>query len=192
MKKFLLFVLLAVTAVAMFGGEPQRGYRGFLYFDNSICRMTYYHHNDRAGVRNTDTEWFIGASTSHGFQFNRHIFAGAGVMVSTSMPSSFGFVPVFANFRYDGMFGRFAGFGDVRAGYYFGDEGGFYFSPTVGYRMSIGRKLGVNFGVGLTLRNRNDDWRETRVNYETLEQEIILHHSRKTDALCTLRIGMDF
>ena len=39
----------------------------------------------------------------------------------------------------------------MRLGYQFGQGGGIYFSPAVGYRFNWGRKVGINLGLGMTL-----------------------------------------
>lgn len=144
----ILFLITAfIISVSAFAGEPRKGYRGFVdanvdfsfnqgrYDDNAVT--TYY-----------------GLSTSHGYQFNSHYFLGAGLMYERTHPlfHSIFQVPVYVHARTDWTFGRFPVYGDIRIGGVVLGEYRFYFSPTVGYRLSIGRKSNLNFGIGMNFR----------------------------------------
>lgn len=91
------------------------------------------------------------------------------------------------DFRYDYSYRKFRPFGDVRIGYNIFD--GFYMSPTIGYRLNWGRKMNVNFGVGMTLLGMTDD----RI-YVTSPDGSRHSYTKKhyAETFFTLRIGIDF
>lgn len=180
MKKIFAFAVAVCLVLAAGAREPQRGYRGFVDWDNSIGPIDYL---DRAGVggpgHDRDTQWFSGLSTSHGYQINNHVFVGAGAMISGAVFTS-AMIPVFAQVRYDYERGKFRPFADLRAGYNLGDGdegGGVYLSPTVGYRCNWGRKANFNIGLGLTLRGASN---------------VIHDGDHYVDPLFTLRFGFDW
>jgi hypothetical protein len=156
MKKALLLAALtaATTCSRSFAGEPQRGYRGFVEKDNSFCTLPYFDH--ATGEYAKDLQWMIGWTTTHGYQINRNLFLGAGILMNLGVPMLEGTCAAFLDVRYDHSFNKFSPFGDVKIGcsslgYIFSEEkGGVYFSPTVGHRFNWGGKFGVNVGVGLT------------------------------------------
>ena len=172
MKKILVLLFIITSVTLGNARPPQKGYRGFVDWDNAFGKMTYFDNTDGKLMRNT--QWFIGVSTSHGYQFNPHVFLGGGLMLEGATPSGDLNFPVFADFRYDAAFGKFTPFGDVRLGYNFADGGGIYFSPTVGYRFSWNHKLGLNLGVGLTVRGCDNG------------------DGRQNDCFFTFRLGVDF
>lgn len=190
MRKLLIGAVAGLVAVAAYGREPERGYRGFVEWDNLIGNTSYFSSADGV-VKPNETQWFIGVSTSHGYQLNNNLFVGAGLMAAAATPSGDINLPIFAEARYDVAFDKFTPFGDVRLGYNFGDGGGIYFSPTVGYRFNWGRKADVNLGLGLTVRGKTEDifainadqWCGTSV-------EIVKDH--QTNAFFTFRIGIGF
>ncbi len=153
MKK-LFPVLLLILSLSCYGGEPRRGYRGFLEWENCVGNAW---HDDCSGPGVCkDAAWVTGIATSHGYQFNRHVYFGGGTFLGFG-PSGIGWsLPVYANFRYDASFGRAKPYGDVRIGW---DilEATFYFSPSIGYRFSVGKKSNFNIGVG-TSHRRVDIW----------------------------------
>lgn len=183
-------LILTVMAVAAQGMEPQRGYRGFVDWDNSIGGLNYL--DNTTGFDVQDTQWFIGVATSHGYQFSRNWFAGGGVMVSAATPSGAMMLPLFADVRYDGNLGCLTTFGDIRLGYNCCDGGGIYFSPTVGYRIGLKGKTNLNLGIGLTLRgNRVEQYRLEFINPDSA---ILTYQGKKhlTNAFFSLRLGIDF
>lgn len=171
MLKYVLVLVMGGLAVAMAAREPRRGYRGFVYWENAVGAMDYFDNSDGRTKHDTGV-WMTGVSTVHGYQFNRHVYAGAGLMIAgaTSVPEMM--IPLFADFRYDYGERRFMPFGDVRAGYGFFDQS-VYFSPTVGFKLVTRYRGNLNVGVGLTLQTKYDG-------------------ERDTSAFFTLRVGVDF
>lgn len=61
-------------------------------------------------------------------------------------------------------------------------------SPTIGYRLNWGRKMNVNFGVGMTLLGMTDE-------ISTHSSDVYHPSSKKrryAETFFTLRIGIDF
>lgn len=144
-KMFLTLAVIACVCVS-YARDPQRGYRGFVDLELAAGKF-HYTPNDKPG-NEKDVLGMFGISTTQGYQFNNHMFAGVGVGVVAS-PGR-GFAPIFGNFRYDARFGKFTPYGDIRLGYEM-FENGVYFSPTVGYRFNFGHKLNLNVGLGMSV-----------------------------------------
>lgn len=169
MLKYVLVLVMGCLALAGMAREPRRGYRGFVYWENAVGAM-YYFDNSEGRTKYDMGVWMTGVSTVHGYQFNRHVYAGAGLMIAgaTSVPEMM--IPLFADFRYDYGERRFMPFGDVRIGGYYEM---LYFSPTVGFKLVTRYRGNLNVGAGLTLQTKYDG-------------------TRDTSAFFTLRIGVDF
>lgn len=153
MKRGLILSLLSVMCVALgYARDLERGYRGFVEWDNAIGETDYL--TQYKGFYGKATLWFIGISTSHGYQFNSHWFVGGGTMISTSFPKGDKFLPGFAEIRYDTKIAKITPFIDFRCGYYYDCEksGGLYLSPTIGYNFRTSEKLNFNLGIGMTVR----------------------------------------
>lgn len=184
----IMVTVLACVGFAMAGHavEPARGYRGFVDLENTIGNSVWFSTVD--GCDHRSCHWMAGIATSHGYQFNNHIFLGAGLAVVTS--GNEGIIPVFANFRYDYSHGKFRVFGDARVGYNFCD--GYYLSPTVGYRLNWGRKVNINFGAGVTVCGKHEN---VLAQMPTDANGGYVNISKKrnyADTFFTLRIGVDF
>lgn len=192
-RVFAAIFAIAIASLLTYARDPQRGYRGFFDWDNSIGSMPYFDHS--TGRDEKDVQWVLGWSTSHGYQINKNIFVGAGILVAYGLPSLDCTFPVFLDFRYDRSFNRFRPFGDIRIGYNLTDGGGVYFAPTVGHRFNWGRKLGLNIGVGLTLRGRTSEIYKfdiARDPSSPLFEIRYLGRKHYTDAFFTFRLGIDF
>lgn len=159
MKKFMFAVLIAVTTLcSSYASEPQRGYRGFVEWDNSFCNLPYF--DNSTGEYEKDLQWMIGFTTTHGYQINNNLFVGAGILLNLGFPMLEGTIATFLDVRYDRCLNKFRPFGDIRIGYanvgyaLTDEKGGIYISPTVGHRFNWGGKFGVNIGVGATVQSK--------------------------------------
>lgn len=198
MKKiFLILGIVLVCVASAEAKEPQRGYRGFFDWDNSIGTTDYFDNSTGEGGRKT--MWYFGLlNTTHGYQFNNHVFVGAGFLISLSEYLE-GMVPVYLDFRYDCSFGKFTPYADLRGGMNFSDGPSLYLSPTVGYRFNWGRRANLNVGLGLTLRGIRDDVpvhtteyiKKDPTHYNSVD---VVHYKvhHQIDPLLTIRIGIDF
>lgn len=151
-----LFVVLPFYASAL---QPQRGYRGFVDWSNSAkIDMGFLSIENQSG---DETEIFTGISTSHGYQFNNWLYVGGGTGFEYNLDwkafeneydeNARYIIPIFVECRLDAKWRRFTPYFSVRLGANVADNGGVYFSPTVGYRFNWGRRSAINLGLGLTL-----------------------------------------
>lgn len=153
MKKVFLPLIAAVLfSPAAEGRQPQRGYRGFIEWSNSMRSDKYGYWNPDFSISGRhETSFYTGVATSHGYQINQLFYVGAGLGLERCGKCDNWIAPLFIDGRVDLKFGRFTPFGDIRLGFNAAEGGGVYFSPTIGYRFNWGRKAGVNIGAGLTL-----------------------------------------
>lgn len=180
MKTRLIILLTALCAFAAQAREPQRGYRGFADFD------LYYFREKTPWYSNSDY-LYLSVSTSHGYQFNPHLYIGAGFTFGGD-----NMLPFYVNARTDWKFGKFTPFGDVKLGYNLTGGGGVFFSPSIGYRFNWGRKLGINLGVGYTLKGYNSPVYqiiESPDGYQIIEE---IGTKNRNQSYFTVRLGIDF
>ncbi len=146
MKRISLILAVCLLAIGVFARQPQRGYRGFIDWDNNLTSYTEWTPDNHV------TYYYTGVSTSHGYQFNPNFYLGAGLSLEYNKRSESYFLPLYLQARTDQKFGKFTPFGDLRLGYSFSDGGGLYVCPTIGYRFNWGRKFALNLGVGVTVK----------------------------------------
>lgn len=192
MKKFtstlLLSLLCCIPAIAR---QPEHGYRGFVEWSNDITSYRY----DDDGTR--FSSWSTGFSTSHGYQFNPNLFLGAGIGLQgwVNNPGS-DLLPLFVQVRTDQNWNGFTPYGDLRIGGNLCDGGGLFLSPSVGYRFNWGRKVGINLGIGLTLRGSTHDKYSfdviTTPNGETWVEGRYLGKQHQIKPMFNIRLGIDF
>lgn len=188
MLRKISIIALAAAALTAQARDPETGYRGFVDWDNSIGAISNF--QSATGKVKRDTNWFIGVSTTHGYQLNENVFVGGGILFSASAPGGNLTLPLYAAARYDCQFSQFTPFGDIRLGYNMADGGGIYFSPTVGYRLSLGSKTNINFGLGLTVRGYTEDITFIISDDHFISEGVEKNH--KANAMFTFRIGFDF
>ncbi len=191
-RLFITSFAILLIAICSFGRQPERGYRGFVDWTNRIY--------DRKSWNQTD--YIPGISTSHGYQFNPWLFAGAGLDYSLKdigfsddhyyQLSSY-MLSLFADIRTDLQFGKFTPFADLRIGMNASTDGTVYFSPSIGYRFNWGRKVGINVGVGYTL----DSYHHEKYIIGTTPEgwQILVatgEHYNYNQSSFTFRIGIDF
>jgi len=111
-------------------GQSLRGYKGFI----------------DGGYNFGDYESFE-ISTSHGYQFNNHIFVGGGIALRHYSDYDVTSVPFFANFRANFIDNKVTPFVDVKTGYAVGDLEGFYASIGLGLRIKLQNKMALNLTV---------------------------------------------
>lgn len=198
--KRLFFASFAIllTAVSLFARQPERGYRGFADWTNRI------EHHKFDGW--STTPYSPGISTSHGYQFNPWLFAGAGIDYSLrdgggdyyyapkhSYDLQNYFLSIFGQVRTDLQFGKFTPFADVRIGVNATSTGTVYFSPSIGYRFNWGRKIGINVGAGYTLdAYRYEEYKvvDTIYGYQTYIPTGKKYNYNRSSF--TFRVGIDF
>lgn len=110
--------------------QSLRGYKGFI-----------------DGGYNFGDDGNIEFSTSHGYQFNNHIFVGGGLALRYYSDYEVTSVPFFANFRANFINNSITPFVDVKTGYAVGDIEGFYASIGLGMRIKLQNRMALNLTV---------------------------------------------
>lgn len=193
MKKTLIIFTVLLVAVSAEARQPQRGYRGFFEWSSSL-RSENFGYPDMNGnlLMYRDNTFYTGFSTSHGYQINPLFFIGAGLGMERCGSLDNWVAPIFLEGRIDLKNGKFTPFGDLRLGANVAEGAGVYFSPTIGYRFNLGRKMGVNIGAGLTLAGyRVEHYEGTWTGPDSYEIQYIStrHHVRP---YFSFRVGIDF
>lgn len=185
----LIILLLGISLMGLLQAaakEPVRGYRGFVDLNAEALFHKKYAHGAHDIVYSVS-----GITTTHGYQFNEHFFAGGGtgICVATTNYDWFalGLVcPIFVTGRADWNVGKVPLFADLRLGSYLnvltdnvdiilcGTNDKFYVNPSVGYHWSWGRKVSLNIGAGVSMH-----WYDSGYGY-------------RSKFMPTVKIGIEF
>lgn len=202
MKKSLILLLLLVSSLSVSAQkkEPKRGYRGFFDIEAAVSSWKIadnYHITEDGGqiFDNVHRRSFYDVvySTSHGYQFNRHFFLGAGLAIGGNDFYDMWLLRSFLHIRTDQTFGRFTPFAELRTGISTENFGCFYFSPTIGYRFNFGYRTNLNIGLGMTLHTTGSDREDVTFYYDS--GELVRIAVGKVPVLkpaFTFRVGIDF
>lgn len=195
-KKILCFVFLfgLIGSFTSMARQPQRGYRGFIDWNNFL----EFNFGFLAGDPG-DSRFYTGFTTSHGYQFNDWLYVGGGTGFTYNLNYSSNrhendfthfVIPVFAEGRLDAKWGRFTPYFSTQLGVNVVNHGGVYLSPMVGYRFNWGRKSAINFGVGMTLFGH----RVSYLSYDPIEENPngTLKNNHGTWMKFTARLGFEF
>ncbi|MDE6120496.1 MAG: hypothetical protein K2F63_01755 [Muribaculaceae bacterium] len=194
MKRSILLTLAIVVICQMAEArQPARGYRGFFEWSSSV-RSDNFGVLDIYGNIKMERQgsFYTGFTTSHGYQINHLFFVGAGLGMERCGRLDNWVAPLFIQGRLDIQFGKFTPFADLRLGANVAEGAGIYLSPTIGYRINWGRKMGVNIGAGLTLAGyRAEHYQGTWVAPDSFEIHYVetKHHVRP---YFSFRVGIDF
>lgn len=153
MKKHLLAILSLVIA-SLTSHAVETGYRGFVDYG-----FLY-------GTGDFDGSTMNEITTTHGYQILPQLFVGGGVgmhLYKFGKSDEIQYdLPVFADIRWDMLLTKFTPFIDVKGGYSVaGNFTGVYFNPSIGCRMAIGDKIGINLGIGYTYMKTGYYWIES-------------------------------
>lgn len=125
-------------------------------------------------------------STSHGFQFNPYFYLGGGIAFNfytyTADDETYGFLPVYINLRTNLTASRVSPYLDIKTGVVMNEDGGFYASPSLGVRIGLRRKLGLNISINYTYQDVY-----VAYNYGTYTQD-----SRRAISSVGMKFGLDF
>ena len=150
MKKVMLSIVMLFMAMSVFAQEQEAkvrvpsGYQGFLEQGNTW-------HFDK-NMPNS-----ISLSTTHGFYFNGHIFAGVGFGIDFN--NDYTLVPFYSNLRY--QFNNTKVVSPVislRLGSFIGDNLGAYGDLAFGVRFASKRDFAVNVMVAGTYYDKVSDY----------------------------------
>lgn len=217
MKKLVVSFL---TAILFSGAASAADYRGFaeIGVGSTAHKELNYGHSL--------TSFTMEFSTVHGAQLNRHIFVGGGVDVAVFSTTNLYYnntvnLNVFGDFRYDMNIAKtWSPFVNLKLGYRalpatidanlltedgerigYGFEGQvkyapLYINPSIGVRLRLSSKCGLNFSVGYTpMRFKKTDGFEGTYYDYGLSQEIPYknaHIDIKNGQLFTFNVGIDF
>lgn len=143
MKKLVLAFVMIFIAVSVFAQEEEtkvrvpNGYQGFLEYGNTWT------------VFDKEMPNTLGLSTTHGFYFNGHMYAGIGIGFDACRHHTL--VPIYGNFRY--VFtnkSAVSPFVSVRLGSYMSKKVGAYGDLAFGVRFASKRDFAVNMMVAGT------------------------------------------
>ena len=150
MKKVMLSIVMLFMAMSVFAQEQEpkvrvpSGYQGFLEQGNTW-------HFDK-NMPNS-----ISLSTTHGFYFNGHIFAGVGFGVDFNRDRAL--VPFYTNLRYQFNNTRVVSpIVSLRLGSFIGDDMGAYGDLAFGVRFASKRDFAVSVLVAGTYYDKVSDY----------------------------------
>ncbi|MBQ9076981.1 MAG: hypothetical protein IJY31_03965 [Muribaculaceae bacterium] len=122
--------------------------------------------------------------TSHGYQFNPYFYLGAGVGLHYYTSVKELCVPLFANVRANLMKGMVSPFIDGKVGYSLGEIDGFYFSPSIGCRIAVAERIGINLSLGYVMQCADIFYYNLYFGTYGIKTEVVSGLS--------LKIGVDF
>ena len=99
-------------------------------------------------------------TTSHGYQFNHHLFLGAGIGLDYHAAGGSLFMPLFADVRANFLNRDITPFWGVKIGYAVGSKvsevvnPGIYFNPTFGIRFILKSDFAMNVALGYNLQQQ--------------------------------------
>ncbi len=112
------------------------GYKGYVDFGCTIGAGDFGRDRLSVGVVN-------------GVQFNPYLYVGIGAALNYYAGGEEIGIPIFANVRSHFTKGNISPFLDLRVGYSpLGDATGFYLSPSLGCRLGLSERVGLNVSVG--------------------------------------------
>lgn len=175
MKKFLLILILSVATLQPISAQSYRGFAdieaGYIF--------------DQA-----DKPVLIGVTTTHGVQLAPKFFIGAGSGIL--IDSNEFYIPLYADFRFDFFNGKkISPFIDLKAGYTLlginsngtGAGAGLYLNPTVGFRIRLTERMGINIGLAYSLL------KSVEYEYDRWDMKI---YSGELGSAISIKAGIDF
>lgn len=203
MKKSLILLLLLVSSLSVSAQkkEPKRGYRGFFDVEASFSSWKIaddYHITEDGGqiFDNVHRASFLDVvlSTSHGYQFNKHFYLGAGLKFGFAGFYDEWLLGLFLHIRTDQTFGKYTPFAELRTGISTETDGYLYFSPTLGYRFNFGHHTNLNVGIGMTLRPFDSGSEDVTFYYDLAGEleRIAVGKLPAVKPYFTFRVGIDF
>ena len=180
MKKVILSVVMLLMAVSMIAQEQEEprvrvpsGYQGFFEQGNTW-------HFDK-NMPNS-----ISLSTTHGFYFNGHIFAGVGIGVDFNKEHAL--IPFYTNLRYQFINNKVVSpVISLRLGSYISEDLGAYGDLAVGVRFASKRDFAVSVLVAGTYYDKIEDsvWEfNEELGYDVCTERMV------SPAGVSLRIGI--
>lgn len=196
MKKILFAVatLFAVSAVSA-QNLAEKCYRG-----NVDLGYMYSGGNDSGIMYGAD---MIAINTSHGYQFNQHLFLGAGIGFHFYQKHESTFVkraesveiPLFVNVRGTIGKGKTSVFADLKAGAYASENMYKYLNGMLGLRFATDEKKAVTVSFGMELVDLQFLYRHYEYTHDSQWNSITIETTdpRKAEVPgLSLKVGYDF
>lgn len=148
MKKVITILTLCICFIQTNAQDFRpRGYMGFV--------------EDLISYDVDNEQYSIGFATTHGYQFNPHIFVGAGVGVDYNYDKEKYYIPVYGDFRWNIISRRATPFIELKSGYGFGDIEGVYESAAIGCDVAITERFGIYAALGYTYQNAQSPYKKS-------------------------------
>lgn len=214
MKKLIVcFLSVIMTSLAASAVD----YRGFVEINGGIAPQTEY----ASGQDRYFRDYYVSFSTTHGVQLNRYLFVGAGMDLNLNTKDNeypMG-VNVYGDVRFDmNITKKWTPFINLKVGYgimtpqvycvyypensqnsdsygnSYVDYKPFFINPSVGVRLRLSSKCGLNFGVGyipLALGKISKDQHGYGITAADVPAGYKLKKDKSKGAI-TVNIGVDF
>ena len=194
---FVIIMILTLMPDSLFGLEVSKGYRGFVdaSFDATSFKIADDYHHDSSGLVLTGVhrEGFVnaGIATSHGYQFNPHLYVGLGLLGYYSQINSAVLLGTFLHVRTDQTFGKYTPYAEVRTGLKTDGIGAFFATPAIGYRFNFGHKTNLNVGIGLNLQFRPNSGSLINYGHNGVGPKVTVINS-SVQPYFDFKVGIDF
>lgn len=187
-------ILIALVCMGLFTPAKadgiKKGYRAFVEWCNDLSGREYY------SVGNSTGAFYTGFSITQGRQINGNWFLGIGFMYEPCLTYNKRneLAPFYLDLRREIRLGekKLPFYTDLRVGYNIMRGGGFYASPTIGYRYHVYKRLGLNFGLGLTVKNYIVGTFADAPDPEYSYDKVFTGRERHFKAMLAFRVGIDF
>lgn len=180
MKKLVLAVVMLFMATSVFAQKQESnvripcGYQGFLEYGNT------WHVFDKAMPTT------INLSTTHGFYFADHIFAGIGIGFDAN--SDHCLVPIYANVRYVFINNKpVSPVMSLRVGSFIGDKVGAYGDLGIGVRFASKKDFALTAMVAATYYDKISEY-----GYYNAEGNYIQDYRYMSPSGISMRIGVEW
>lgn len=128
--------LIEIAPTSQHSG-PKRGYRAFILGGLGPCCGEY-------GSGKMEL------STTHGYQFNPHLFIGGGIATQVLFDYDVDDISIYEETRYDIREGKWSPFASLRLGYSMNDiNDGFYLSAMFGFRLAARLNMSLGYDASV-------------------------------------------
>ena len=130
--------------------------------------------------------------TTHGFQINKMIFAGAGVGVNYFTKGEVVGLPIYGATRITILDSVISPFVDVKVGYSALDIKGFFFAPSVGCRFRLAQRFALTVTMGYEMLKISNEYSSWEYDYRWDEYYTKTEKNSYNCGGLSLKVGVDF